>query len=112
MYSLVSDSIEYADGTNCLQGGIVLRQQQKPQLVKVYPNPAYGQATVAYQLPDETAGVLVLYNGMGQQVKQVSLAAAANTQEFSTAGMAEGMYYYTVYSSGAVIGSGKLAIIR
>ncbi|MBS1546300.1 MAG: T9SS type A sorting domain-containing protein [Bacteroidetes bacterium] len=114
MYRLINDTVFFDDQLICLQHGIIVKsiRQQDPNRTGVIPNPAKDRATLMMEQPLDNPGTFVLYNMLGTVVFHLDVAANAFRTDFSTTGIAQGMYHYRVISTKGVVGSGKLSIIH
>jgi hypothetical protein len=80
----------------------------------LYPNPATGTATLAYTLPHAGRVSLKLYDLLGREVAtpvDAFQAAGPRTARLSTAGLAPGVYLYTL-RLGAARTTGKVVVSR
>jgi hypothetical protein len=80
--------------------------------IKVFPNPATSQVTVymPQALPKEATWLL--YDQLGRAVRRVVLSAGQQEVQVSVEGVAAGLYFWSVVGEGALMGSGKLIIVK
>lgn len=82
--------------------------ESSPQSVSsIYPNPVSGMATIHVE------GIFglfrfILHDQFGREILQIE--SAGNELQFSTEGIAAGLYYYRITQEGEVQNSGKLII--
>lgn len=96
-----------ADGTTTLSDPVKIARAtaDEPQLLGAYPNPARNQATVRYALPEAVDdATLRIYDGIGRQVRSVSLETSAgrHKHQLSTEALASGMYFLRLRVNGTV----------
>ena len=104
MWVVKSDSNGYAPGMNTI--GINEIKQEKG-LVKVYPNPATNQTTIAYsQLKEE--GDIHIYNMLGQIVYEEKIAKGSSQTKLSIQHLKAGLYKVIVREKGVMIGEVSL----
>ncbi|MFN0175034.1 MAG: T9SS type A sorting domain-containing protein [Saprospiraceae bacterium] len=82
--------------------------QSKP--LWVYPNPTNGSVTIEYQGIDGINTHFLLFNTLGQMVKDVELPQGETSLQLPLNEFSEGMYWYVI--PGASNTSGKLVISR
>lgn len=114
LYRLIDDAYEFDDQLLCLPHGIIIKRLVAPEEngVAVVPNPARDQAVLVLGQPLDQAGLLVLYDLAGKEVMRVDIPEAEPRTEFNTGTLASGLYQYRVQSGNAMVGHGKLAIVR
>jgi N-acetylneuraminic acid mutarotase len=85
----------------------------------IYPNPGNGQFTIESSVASDTWSVGV-YNVLGEEVYSKALQPHPDSyrdpkgalNEINLSGQPSGVYFYRVYNSGELMGSGKLVIAR
>ncbi len=82
------------------------------QNVSLYPNPNDGNMTLAYTLPDEQQGQLVIYDVMGNVVDKEILPVGSQQKNIILTGLASGIYYYQVSFNNIVVKTDKLIIAK
>ena len=114
LYRLIDDRYEYNDQLLCLPHGIIVKsiRQQDAMALSIVPNPARDNATLVLDQGLDGPGALLLYNMVGQEVFRKAIPMELARMEFSTASLAPGLYQYRVEGGGAMLGHGKLTIVR
>jgi hypothetical protein len=94
------DSI-FIDTTHAVEDEIELLQPESFSL-SAFPNPTNGEVTLRYSLPSSAEVELVLYNTIGQAVREISLdshPAGEYTHHLDLNGLATGLYIARMNSS-------------
>ena len=114
MYSLINDEQEYNDPAACLPFGFIVRSvhQYGTNSVQIMPNPADGEVTLTYALPEGAIGTFVLMDATGREVRRYELGTAMNRLVFSTIGLNAGPYHFLMFSGEGMAGEGRLVIIH
>jgi hypothetical protein len=114
LYALVDDEVDFDDPALCLAHGILVRSSEVPKnaSITIVPNPASDEATLNYQLAENSSGQLILYDAVGKEVARHALGPDMQRFHFSTASLARGAYHYRVLEGESVLGVGKLTIVR
>lgn len=83
-------------------------------LAQNIPNPSRGVTSIRYQVPDGAASAkLVLVNAKGQVLKEMNLAGrGAGQTALNTAGLAAGVYTYSLWVDGQQAATKQLVIAR
>jgi hypothetical protein len=90
-----------------------MMQDNIEDAARIYPNPANTIATVEYQFDNGKGGELILYSIEGKQVMKYLLYAQQNEKQIDISSLEEGIYIYSVYTSGGdLVNQGKLVILR
>lgn len=89
----------------------------KPALysIQVYPNPAQGEARIAYSYPQQTGkvGSIELYNSIGIRVAAYTLPSAAKgTMPLSLGNLPSGVYLVVLKENGVIKANSKLVIVK
>ncbi|MDO7876885.1 fibronectin type III domain-containing protein [Hymenobacter sp. ASUV-10] len=71
---------------------ILATQSSLATQVLLYPNPAHASATLELPADLRAAGPLVIYNALGQPVRQQPLSASAHRAELALSGLPAGVY--------------------
>jgi hypothetical protein len=80
--------------------------------VLVYPNPSNNQFFVSYNLGDENAAVLQVFDINGRFITSTTLANAEGLYTIETNTMENGVYLYVLKGVNGTIASGKLVLIK
>jgi hypothetical protein len=83
-----------------------------PTTIKVYPNPATGQVTVALPAALRQAATWSLHDALGREVRRALLPAGEQQAEVGLTGLAPGLYLWRVEAAEGGLGSGKLIVIK
>jgi hypothetical protein len=81
-----------------------------PQEVKIYPNPANKYLIIEWGGNTEELAELIIYNTLGQVVKQVTLSSSEKQQEISLPNLPSGMYICKLFSDNKSIYEEKIII--
>jgi hypothetical protein len=97
-----ADSLRYrlrqidTDGTESFSEPVTIaRQVTQAELLPTYPNPASGQATVRFAVPDRQDVRIALYDLLGRRVQTIVNADAegCTEQTLDVSGLASGTYF-------------------
>lgn len=77
-----------------------------------YPDPASDYTIIPYYLPEETNGILEIYDAMGKIVTVFTLHQGDNQLNIDTKGLQPGIYTYTLITKEYKTGSKKFVIYR
>lgn len=88
------------------------RSESNNYFVKVAPNPTTGNCIFSFSLPENSDGVLQLYNTLGQKVSIKTFKANSTSFEFQTDILTAGIYEFKLSANEQLIGAGKLIVIR
>ncbi len=78
-----------------------------------YPNPASGQTTIEYTLPQGITNTdLVFYNMMGQEVKRYKVTNAFKDIIITTSELEAGTYDYQLQSASGFKAGKKMIVIK
>jgi hypothetical protein len=80
--------------------------------VLVYPNPSNNQFFVSYNLGDENAAVLQVFDINGRYISSAALADNKGLYTIETNGLENGVYLYVLKGANGTIASGKLVLIK
>jgi photosystem II stability/assembly factor-like uncharacterized protein len=75
----------------------------KSLTVKNYPNPFNPSTTIAYSVPADGTAQILLYNTLGQLVREIKtgeVMQGENSVDLNMDNFASGLYYYTVHYRG------------
>jgi hypothetical protein len=100
----------YDDGSICGGGERSEKKKQLDQSVRVFPNPTTGSITIEYQGIGILNSQFLLFNSLGQSVKEVVLPSGQTSLQESLNNLPEGVYWYAI--SGVSNVSGKLVIVH
>ncbi len=102
------------DCTNGVITGIATDNSNlKEGNISNYPNPAKGETTVEYELPQGiTNGDLVFYTIQGQEVKRFKVTNAFNNIIISTAELDAGTYYYQLQTASGFKAGKKMVVVK
>ncbi len=92
-------------------------QQNKPQTakenpVKVFPNPASSQLTIAFSDIISNDAVIEIYGNIGNLVMSETLHAGNYTKAIDVSKLNAGLYFYNINLNGTKVSSGKLTILN
>jgi len=75
---------------------VTLGPPSEARLYAPFPNPARGQATLRYEVPEATSVEIVLYDAIGQRVRTVARTDAEGRRKHQVdlSGLASGMYFF------------------
>ena len=91
--------------------------QNKPQIakenpVKVFPNPASSQLTIAFSDIISNDAVIEIYGNMGNLVLSENMHAGNYTKAIDVSKLNSGLYFYNISLNGTKVTSGKLTILN
>ena len=91
--------------------------QNKPQIakenpVKVFPNPASSQLTIAFSDIISNDAVIEIYGNMGNLVLSETMHAGNYTKAIDVSKLNSGLYFYNISLNGTKVTSGKLTILN
>ncbi len=105
IWILKTDSTGYAPG--CEPTGIEKIQYIKTETIKVYPNPATNQTTIAYaQIKEE--GTIYIYNMLGQIVYEEKIDKGPSLTKLNIQNYKAGLYKVIIREKGMMIGEVSL----
>jgi len=107
---LETPPVTYDDIAICNGGERSNRQMPSGHFIRVYPNPTYGSATIDYKGIGESGGHFLIFNSLGQVVREIALAQDQGNVQISLGTLSEGIYWYAL--SGSINTTGKLIINR
>ena len=114
LYSMISDTI-FDDDLICIRQGIAPRMKDIENYLEnssIYPNPAKNSTTLLYQMPEGSAGELILFNSLGSVEVKYKLDSKQKEFLFDTSRLSNAVYYYSVNLSDEILSRGKLMLIR
>ena len=94
-YFVKSSLVDVKHGENLIPETIVLNQN--------YPNPFNPTTMISYSLPQTMNVSIVVYNSLGQKVKELvngTIAAGNHTVEMDGSDLTSGMYFYRISALG------------
>ena len=94
------------DGTLSYSQIVQVRFDGHSEGGKIYPNPFASDIHLHYPSIEESAGLLQLFNPLGQQVYQHELFQSHS--KLNLGGLSEGVYLYQVWIGGQIYDQGKL----
>jgi len=80
--------------------------------VKVYPNPANTQFTIAFKDVINSNAIVELYGSMGNMVLIDYMQKGTYIKNIDVSKLNSGLYFYNISINGAKVSSGKLTIIN
>jgi hypothetical protein len=91
--------------------------QNKPQItkenpVKVFPNPASSQLTIAFSDIISKDAVIEIYGNMGNLIMSETLHAGNYTKAIDISKLNAGLYFFSISINGTKVSSGKLTILN
>jgi hypothetical protein len=82
-------------------------------IMSLYPNPSRDHATLRYQLPsDARTGAVLGFDIIGSKINEYTLDSTAGEIIIDTTRLANGVYFYSLFSNGKSVGTRKLVIER
>jgi hypothetical protein len=78
----------------------------------VFPNPNDGNMTLVYHIPQDSKGMMVIYDVTGRTVKTYYLFNKSTSLKILEGDLKPGQYYCTVYINDILDGTQKLTIIK
>lgn len=79
-------------------------------LSAVYPNPTHANFTIPYQFANPVKGELIIYDLIGNKVKEVVLEQKQGMVSFDASQFAPGIYFYSLRVNNQLISTKKLII--
>jgi hypothetical protein len=77
-----------------------------------YPNPAANAVYIPYDLPEESGGVMMIYDETGKTVGRFILVQGKNILEINTTGLSSGVYAYGINIDGTQVETRNMVIIN
>lgn len=90
----------------------VAPQPEPPPALRLYPNPATDQVRVLLPAPAPPGAEVLLTDVAGRVVARQSLPTGAAEALLSVAQYPAGLYLVRVQAAGAVLGAGKVSVVR
>ncbi len=85
--------------------------QPNQQLPAPYPNPTTSSVTIPYQLPAGTnSGTMIIYDLLGQEVKQYSVTSSFNTLVIESGTFLPGTYTYVLSTAQGNVAGNKIVV--
>ena len=115
MYSNIDPEKTYDNSTICLTQGIMYRQQKKQistSTFRVFPNPAYDQVNINYQIGDDQQADLLIRNSLGQILQKHVLFGNKKDLNLNIQMLANGIYTVQMVLQKEIIQQEKLVILR
>lgn len=112
---LVYNEIVLEPDTNSVPKRIIaVREKIKEPLFKLYPNPAYSQVIIAYDVSDKDYRLLKteIYNIQGKLVMEKILDVKALQARIDLHHLSPGKYFVRLVGDGRILGTEKLSIGR
>ena len=98
---------DYDDLSICGGGERSSRKQMTGQSsIRVYPNPANDVLSIDFQGIGEISGQFLMFNALGQIIKEIALHSNDGTTQLPLHGFSDGVYWYVVPG----LGAGKILI--
>ncbi|MGH7954364.1 MAG: T9SS type A sorting domain-containing protein, partial [Gloeomargaritales cyanobacterium] len=97
--------------------GVIVDHSQTPEQIILwqnYPNPVNTTTTIRFQVLEEGAVTLKIYNAIGEEITTLvsgHLSNGDHQAQWNTQGLPEGVYYYSL-QSGASIETKKILLIK
>ena len=110
IWILKTDSNGYAPG--CYPTGIEEIQYIKAEGIKIYPNPANTQFTIAFKDVMNSNAIVELYGSMGNLVLTDYMQKDTYIKNIDVSKLNSGLYFYNISINGAKVSSGKLTILN
>jgi hypothetical protein len=102
-YFFIDDVSLYETNEPCKFVGL---KEIKKEHIKIYPNPAAENVTIALP-PNTNKAELFIYTMQGQLLSQTQILG---TQNISTGNLANGLYLFVIQSNGNIVGREKVII--
>ncbi|MFT4759456.1 MAG: hypothetical protein ACI9LN_001420 [Saprospiraceae bacterium] len=80
--------------------------------ISIYPNPIQKEFTVFSSEYLKKDSDMIFYNQLGQEMAKFSLEKGEQVHNFSLEGVANGIYFYSVFQKEQLIGNGKIVVGR
>ena len=103
------------DGTASLSRVVTVeRRVDEVELLGTYPNPARGQITVRYALPETQSVTIRLYDVLGRKVRTLAQGASSGRQKATVdvSGLPSGSYFLRLRVENGPTKTRKLTIVR
>ncbi len=78
--------------------------------VSIYPNPNTGVFEVSYDLPQNSTGMVIVYNAEGKEVYRFNCKEGAQRKTVDISQAPAGTYLFTYFINGAAAQSGKVIV--
>ena len=85
---------------------------QRKQVLKVYPNPAKDFIIAEYHLDEISSGKLIIMNAEGKSIRQIPLKYAQNKLRISVKGMSSGVFFIKLIANGKKQETFKFSILK
>lgn len=76
------------------------------------PNPASASFSMNYQLGNAHAGQLVMYNMLGEKVREMPLTEAEGTAKMDVSVLTQGVYFCSLTIDGKAVATRRIAVTR
>lgn len=99
-------------GNNTKEAIVVEPMQENAVLYQNYPNPFSNYTTIPLYIPENVNSTRLIISDMfGRQIKSVEIGNRGNVPvEFQTLQLSNGLYFYSLYIDGKLIGSNKMIL--
>ena len=114
LYDFVNAEAMYDDEDICAVQGQQWRQNQvksKTEYIKIFPNPTDELVNIIVPISKQTYQISI-FDALGNSIFTSTIAENTSEHTFSTASLANGVYYCVVKQSAEVIHAEKLIIIH
>ncbi|TAH44395.1 MAG: T9SS type A sorting domain-containing protein [Bacteroidetes bacterium] len=115
MYSIIDPEKTYDNANICLSQGILYRTQNN-QISNsgflIFPNPAYDNLHINFEIEDDQRATLLIQNGIGQVVQEEILMGSVKERIFNIQNLSNGVYTVKMRLNNEIIHQEKLVILR
>lgn len=113
LLSLVQEDLAiYDDGVACVQERSQMASNTGTEYFKIYPTPTSDIIVLSYNFSDLSDKNLLVFNTLGQLVKEVTLSEKSGSRQISVADLKDGIYWYAVTGLNKEASSGEILILR
>lgn len=102
-------TLKYCFSSDCASATLGTEDLTNTNMLALYPNPVSDFLTAEFS-PIDNVGLISLADITGKVVKTISLGNQVNKQTINIDGLKDGLYIYTLYNNGKMVGTKKVMV--